>query len=227
VFGSDDLTGIASIWLVQYTGSWQAAVKIIDGDGETKYTFAYPRVRTPLQPEVGGEKTNIPTAGYALLYANTGTAGGLRYHGSATLDYPAPADKHYSRSDEASLPATDSTLSNTFTAQEYSNVLTDDNEFVDQTATNEYAIKLFKNKATNPNDEIYVNWKGKTNIAPASSTVYLQIYNRNDSTWETLDTNSTASANIEFTLSGAKTTNLTRYYNANNWASFRVLQLAQ
>ena len=70
-----------------------------------------------------------------------------------------------------------------------------------------------------------IEWEGKSDLAPTESTVYLQIYNTNTSTWETIDSDSTSDAEIDFELEGIKT-DLTNYKDGSNVVSCRVYQLA-
>ena len=75
-------------------------------------------------------------------------------------------------------------------------------------------------------DNFVITWKGKTTLAPSDSSVYLQIYNRDTTSWETIDTESSANANTEFTLSGVKTTSLSDYYDESYVVDCRVYQEA-
>ena len=131
----------------------------------------------------------------------------------------------YSRASVVSLPTDDGDLENLFTAQEYLEVDNNDGIRVDQSSTGGYSVFLFKNK-NDSQESITINWDGQSNRAPSDSTVYLQIYNRNSSTWETLDSDSTSAANIDFTLTGNIFTNLSNYYDNNYWISWRVYQQA-
>jgi len=63
----------------------------------------------------------------------------------------------------------------------------------------------------------------KTAVAPAVSTVYLQIYNRNTTTWDTVDSNNTAPINTDFVLTGF-VADLTNYKDGSNVISCRVYQ---
>ena len=129
----------------------------------------------------------------------------------------------YSRADLPTLPSKDNNLTNTFSAQEYLDVENLDGQTSIQTSDGQYSVFLFKNKNTDQ-ETISTTWTGKSNLAPSSSTVYLQIYNRNSTTWEPLDTDSTSSVNTNFTLTGTKTTNLSNYFDDNYWISCRVYQ---
>jgi hypothetical protein len=124
------------------------------------------------------------------------------------------------------LPANDADLENAFTSQEYTDVYTDDGVRVAQTALDEFAIFEWKDQNTNNTDQIDVQWNGQTDRAPSASTVYLQIYNRNSTTWETLDSDNTTGADTDFDLTGTQAVNLSDYYDASNWISCRVYQEA-
>jgi len=70
-----------------------------------------------------------------------------------------------------------------------------------------------------------LEWEGQTTLLPSSSTVYLQIYNRNTPAWETVDSDNASPANADFTLSG-NIADLTNYKDASNVISCRVYQQA-
>jgi len=72
-----------------------------------------------------------------------------------------------------------------------------------------------------------VTCRVKTSLAPVDSTVYLQIYNRISTLWETLDSDSVSLVNTKFTLTGTLTGGLSQYKDINNWYAFRVYQLIQ
>jgi hypothetical protein len=212
------------IYLIQNTGSWGSDNKILDASGSD--AFAAPEIQSTIYPILNGASINIPTVGYYFTYTNT--VGGsviLRYYASDGFTAPL-GTKNYSRKAAAALPSNDSNLDNLYVSSEYTNVATVNNIFTDQSATNQYSIQQFKNKGNSSSDNIVVTWVGQSSIAPSASTVYLQIYNRNSGLWETLDSNNAASVNTNFSLSGTKTTSLSNYYDASNWVSCRVYQLA-
>jgi len=95
-----------------------------------------------------------------------------------------------------------------------------------QTASDEFAIFEWKDQNTNSTDKIEPSWNGQTDRAPSVSTVYLQIYNRNSTTWETLDSDNTTGINTDFDLTGTQSINLSDYYDGSNWVSCRVYQEA-
>jgi hypothetical protein len=203
--------------------SWSAAAVIATTGG---HSLSYPVTRSNVWPVVDGEHVTIPDVGYETTYYDF-TDHALRYYAPDGVTYPAPEGQNYSRKANASLPSGDSNLTNIFTAAEYAEVLAEDSVFADQAATDQYAIFQFKNRGNNSSDDINVSWTGKSSIAPSTSTVVLQIYNRTSGLWETLDSNNSASANTPFTLSGSKVSSLSSYYDGNNWVSCRVYQLAQ
>lgn len=125
------------------------------------------------------------------------------------------------------MPAdNDTDLENLFVENEYIDVATDNNQYASQTATNEFAIFLFKDKHSVSTDHINVTWTGKTDRAPSVSTVYLQIFNRTLTSWETLTNNAAAAADTEFTLTGIQEASLGDYYDGSSWVSCRVYQEA-
>jgi len=65
----------------------------------------------------------------------------------------------------------------------------------------------------------------QTSLDPATSTVYLQIYNQNTTTWETIDSDNTSNPDEDFMLT-AVIPDLTNYKDATNVISYRVYQQA-
>lgn len=207
-------------------GSWGSATLLFESVSPVNYDI--PIISSPIYPKLGGVSTQIATSGYWFGLHETGSNPDLLYvYTSSDLAFPAPSTKNYSRGDESSLPSNDTNLESLFSPSEYGNVLTEDEITASQAAVNQYAVVLFKDKASSSSDQIHVVWRGQSNIAPSISTVYLQIYNRNTSTWETLDSDDSASAGTDFVLTGSKTTGLSNYYDGSNWVSCRVYQLAQ
>jgi len=144
---------------------------------------------------------------------------------------PIPSPSHvYSREKKLNLPTDDSDLDILFVPSEYVDVANNDDIYVQQCGRDTldpYAIFLWKNKHDNNTDIIVSTCVLKTSIAPSVSSVYLQIYNRTDGVWETLDSDSITAADTEFTLSGKKTTDLERYYDEDNWVAHRIYQKAE
>jgi len=155
----------------------------------------------------------------------------------------------YSHGDEAVLPINDTNLEHAFTWGNYVDVSTNNEVRVEEEAIAKYGLFLFKDRHSNDAnysrdeisyndnsveynastittyyDGITVEWEGQFSIAPSLSTVYLQIYNRTSGDWETLDSNNSANADVDFFLNGVKTSNLVNYYDVNYWVAWRVYQ---
>jgi hypothetical protein len=129
----------------------------------------------------------------------------------------------YTRGYADSLPANDDDLSTAYSTSDLADVLDDDATRVSQVGGG-YIIHQFKWVHTNNTDPITPNIDMQSDTAPSTSTVVLQIYNRNSTTWENLDTDSTTAANTDFTLSETQSSNLSNYYDAQNMVSVRVYQ---
>lgn len=122
------------------------------------------------------------------------------------------------------MPADDTDLETAFACTDYPKVATDDNIYIQQCATNQYAIVQFKDKHINNADNIALNTKIKVSLAPSQSTVYLQIYNQNSSEWETIDSDDATGTDTEFVLTGSITANQSDYYDVSNWVASRIYQ---
>lgn len=121
------------------------------------------------------------------------------------------------------LPAGDSDLENIYTAQEVIDVSVDDDIYVDQSATDQYAIHQYKD-FSNASNSCTVLWKGQTNCPPTLSPVALQIYNQTSGLWETLDSDNTSNINTDFILT-AVVSDLTNYKDGDSLVACRVYQL--
>ena len=141
------------------------------------------------------------------------------------MDLEEPSS-YYFKGDHETLHLDDTTTHlDPFTnPDEYTYVSVDDNIYVSQTATNEYAIFVWKDKNDNNTDTIKVIYKGKSSLSTSIQPVYLQIYNYNSSVWQQLDMNDNTTADIEFTLQGRLIANVNYYYDVDNWITCRVYQ---
>lgn len=128
----------------------------------------------------------------------------------------------YSRGYSVSLPANKNDLDTVYSTIEEGNVYYRDGRFVSITATESVVMHLFKKLNNNRRDKVNVEIDLKTTIAPTTSTVYLQVWNGLTNTWETIDSNSTKSANEVFSLAGS--INDTAYYDFDNEVAVRVWQ---
>jgi len=131
---------------------------------------------------------------------------------------------YHTKGDKTTLPTTTADLDTLYTDQEEIDVSTDDETYVNVEGSN-YLIHQHA-KVNSNKSALSIKWNGQSTLALSSSTVYLQIYNFNTSSWETLSSNNSASANTDFNLTGSKTTNLTYYYDSDNYCYVRVYQEA-
>lgn len=130
----------------------------------------------------------------------------------------------FSKGLSGSLPGNDANLT-IYTATEIDNVSSDNDVYAELVVSGSgYSIHQYKKLHDNNTDKFDITVKLKSSTAPTSSPVYLQVYNRNSASWETLDTESAAAKNTEFTLTGQVNTNLSNYYDANKIISIRVYQ---
>jgi hypothetical protein len=88
---------------------------------------------------------------------------------------------------------------------------------------NYYGLFLFKDRKVGTNNSVSITWRGKSTMAPATSTAYLQMYNRNTLDWDTKASNNLEAANTDFTLN-ATVIGLEDYKDASGWVSCRVYQ---
>ena len=95
---------------------------------------------------------------------------------------------------------------------------------VAQTATDEFAIHQFKDFAGSASSAT-LEWEGQSDIAPTTSTVYLQIYNYDTPAWENVHSNNTTEVSTDFILTGG-IADLTNYKDDGNIITCRVYQEA-
>lgn len=134
-------------------------------------------------------------------------------------------DTVYSRENSGTLNGDDSDLVTTFSSQDYLDVAEDDNTYLELTGVEEYFTFLFKVYNSNNTQEVFtVTWSGKSILATSIKTVFLQVYNRTLSEWETIDSDSSTASDTEFSLTGGKTESLGDYYDSNYVISCRVYQ---
>jgi len=130
----------------------------------------------------------------------------------------------YTRGDYVVLPANDDDLETFYTEQEEIDVSASDNVRVEQTALSQYMIHQFKS-FVGANTACEIKLEFQTSMDLNVSPAYLQIYNQNTATWETIDSDNSSKIDIDFLLV-AKIIDLTNYKNASNVVSCRVYQLS-
>lgn len=124
---------------------------------------------------------------------------------------PSVGSTVYTKGDYATLPLGIDDLENLYTEQEMIDVSSSDNVRVSQTATGEYTIHQFKDYVDA--SKCMIVCEGQSNLRASSSTVYLQIYNVNTSSWEDIASNSVSPEDVDFTLT-ASISDLTNYSNS-------------
>lgn len=122
---------------------------------------------------------------------------------------PSPGWEGYTRGDYVSLPTTGASLETAYSAQDYLDVDTKNNVRVAQTGTNQFMIHEFKDYV-GANTACTVECELQTTQNPATSTVYLQIYNLNTTTWDTIDSDNSSAIDTDFILT-ASVADLTNY----------------
>lgn len=138
---------------------------------------------------------------------------------------PSVGYSDYSRGNYVVLPTNTSDLETPYSEQDELDVAEEDGILVEQSGMLEYMIHQFKDVIEGGENNCTFTWIGQSNLAPSNSTVYLQVYNRDSGSWETIDSNDTENANINFTLS-AHMSDLTDYKDASNIVVARVYQEA-
>jgi hypothetical protein len=123
------------------------------------------------------------------------------------------------------LPGNADLLAESYTATDYSDVSSDNAVYKDFSSSG-FIIEQFWKYNTNSTDDINMTVNMKSSLAPTVSTVYLQIYNYNTSTWTTIATNAAAAVDTDFTLTGSQTVTPANYYTTNNKVAVRIYQEA-
>jgi len=115
-------------------------------------------------------------------------------------------------------------LENTYSAEEYTNVSSNNEVRVGQTGLSQFIVHEFKNYVGNVSS-CTLEWEGQTTLAPSSSIVKLQIYNLDTTTWDDVDTDNVSDANTDFILTNVVDISA-HYRNPSNVISCRVWQEA-
>lgn len=201
----------------------------LEGDSNNKARFYYqgaygadPTNRIGVAEQVEKDVWDTPSilpvklkAGYGFIWLD---AFGMRYYEKDAVF----VDTNYSKGDSGSLPSNDTTLT-VFTQAENGYVVYAD-DIRTELEFSDYGEFLMKNKSSGDDIALTPYAEIQSTLAPSSSTVYLQVYNRDTELWETLDSEDSANADEDFVLSGDVSSSLTDYYDSNYWISFRIYQ---
>lgn len=136
---------------------------------------------------------------------------------------PSEGYSLYTRGDEVTLLVDTSDLETSYTDAEELKVSERDKIYVSQTGAAQYILHQFK-KFVGDNTTCKVEVELKSTLAPTSSTIYLQIYNKLTG-WETLTTNNTFPADTNLEME-KRIPDLTNYKDDHGVVTCRVYQLA-
>ena len=128
----------------------------------------------------------------------------------------------YSKGDYVALPSDDTDLETAYTETEVDDVATKNDVRVGQDASGEYSVHLYKDAGIG--NQVNLEWEGQSTLAPSASEIFLQIYNRDSTTWETLTSDNSSPANTDFSLI-ASVNNLVNYKDGDNLIACRIYQL--
>lgn len=157
-----------------------------------------------------GQSGKDPGGGGGGGNGAVGQNGGTGGTGQVLITYPG-------------LPSNGSDLANRLTSPQVSDIAGDDSDYFIEYGS-EYVISEFQKKWTNNSDTIKVIWKGRSTESFAISPILLQIYNINSTAWETLASETVIGADTDIVLRGTQTSNVSNYYDSNNFVTFRVYQ---
>lgn len=132
----------------------------------------------------------------------------------------------YSREARATLPTNTDPLSTIYDSGDLDDVSADDGTRVDLEGKQNYLIHNFTRFNSNEDNTNHINAtiNLQCSVAPSTTAVILQIYNFDTDSWETVDTESSASADTDFDLTANITTNTENYYDSDFMSHFRVVQ---
>lgn len=136
--------------------------------------------------------------------------------------FEAAGGTTYTRGNYATLPTDTTDLETSYSSQDNTDVAAADGVRVTQNAIDEYAVHQFKDEVLS--SSCTVTLTGQSDLACSESTIYLQIYNHNTTSWETIDSDNTTAANTNFTLT-ADMNDLTNYKDGNSIVTCRIWQL--
>jgi len=137
---------------------------------------------------------------------------------------PSAGYQQYTKGNYGTLPVNDNDLETAYTSQEVIDVATKDDIRVDQTGIQQNIIHQFKDFVGGAGG-CSLECELQSDLAPSSSAVYLQVYNQNSTTWETVDSDNATGANTDFILT-AIIADATNYKDAGGLVSCRVYQEA-
>jgi len=131
----------------------------------------------------------------------------------------------YTSGDYSSLPSSSDDLYYSFSGADMNAVAAQDGLFFGQSGSSGHSVQQFKKYHNFPTAVITASWAGKTTVATTEKTCYLQIFNYNTESWETVDSNNSTAKNTYFELSGSpSTSDNSQYYDSDGFVAVRVYQ---
>jgi len=191
-------------------------------------TGVYSDTLTPLVNGTGysykAYATNSKGTGYGSvqtfttksIVTKTVTSKARIFQGGITKTSTAKArvgNQIYSMEGKTPLPTATTDLATVYTQTQLGYVADNDDVFVDLEA-GDYMIHQFKYRHTANSTFPTVTVRVKSTLAPTASTVYLQVYNFNTSSWTTIDSDNTTGADTEFELTGSPTGTEANFYQS-------------
>lgn len=137
----------------------------------------------------------------------------------------APGSGLFSREALSDLPINKNNLAIIYGEEDEEDVSTDNQVYVGMSGLNKYLAHQYRFVNDTPHDNLHILINAKSSLAPLLSPVYLQIWNVNNSSWETLTSNNSAGENEEFDLEAEVTSSVTNYYDSSYEVAIRTYQL--
>lgn len=137
---------------------------------------------------------------------------------------PSAGYSLFSRGGYSILPTDDTDLETFYTDEEEIKVSTSNDIRVSQLGALEYLVHQFK-VFVGANTKCEITCEFQTSLSPTLSPVYLQLYNRTTSLWETVASDMVSAQDIDIELTAA-TRQLTKYKDASNVIACRIYQLS-
>jgi hypothetical protein len=123
------------------------------------------------------------------------------------------------------LPLTKDNLDIIYGETDEDSVATDNGVRVGMNGSNTYLLHQYRIVNETTHDNICIKVNLQSTLEPSISPVYLQIWNVLTSLWETIASNTTSAADIDFDLEAEVTSNVENYYDTNREIAIRVYQL--
>ena len=130
----------------------------------------------------------------------------------------------YSYESLDALPTTKDNLGILYGELDEEYVSTDNGVYVPNVGSDFYLVHQFRVVNDTPKDQIKVKINAKSSYAPVASPVYLQVWNVDTASWETLTSNNSAAMDEDFDLKYTITSNVADYYDDDYEVAFRVYQ---